>query len=182
MDRLELRSRLKHSFAWVGDAGTTSRGADRSGWTRDADIVQAIGPALRGLFSDHQPTVIFAPPSSGYLFGALVAQSLGVAFVGASKERRGLSDSDKWLAARTPLDYRGRNMELSFRARLIKGNDRVLVVDDWADTGGQLSAMAVLVEKSGARYVGSAVVVDGLIDHTIRRRLEVRSLLNLRDL
>lgn len=130
----------------------------------------------------HEPTVVFAPQSSGYLFGALTAQSLGVGFVGASKERRTAADSDRWLVATTPLDYRGRNMELSFRARLLQGGDRVLVVDDWADTGRQLLAMASLVEQSGARYVGAAVVVDALTDHAVRRRLDVRSLLTVRDL
>jgi adenine phosphoribosyltransferase len=177
-----LRKRLKETFAWVGDAGTSSTLADRSGWARDGDVIAAIGKALAGLYADDVPTLILAPQSSGYLYGGLVAQAVGVGFVGASKERRDLAASDKWLVATTPLDYAGRNMELSFRASLMSGSDRVLVIDDWIDTGGQLLALKSLVEKSGARYIGAAVIVDGLIDHNVRRNLGLRSLLNVRDL
>ena len=177
-----LRSRLKATFAWVGDAGTSGTLADRSGWGRDQDVISGIGAALSGLFPDEKPTVIFAPQSSGYLYGGLVAQSTGGGFIGASKERRDLADSDKWLVATTPLDYRGRNMELSFRASLMTTSDKVLVIDDWADTGGQLLAMRALVAKSGARYIGAGVIVDGLSDHNVRRSLNLRSLLSVRDL
>ena len=177
-----IRKRLKDTFAWVSDSGTSSTLADRSGWSRDNTVTAGIGAALAGLFPDHRPTMIFAPQSSGYLYGGLVAQALGVGFVGASKKRRDLADSDKWLVATTPLDYAGRNMELSFRASLISGSDRVLVVDDWIDTGGQLLALKALVEKAGARYIGAAVIVDGLNDHKVRRDLGLRSLLSVRDL
>jgi len=176
-----LRQRLKETFAWVGDAGTSSTGADRSGWVRDPQVVAGIGQALAGLFPDASPTIVFAPQSSGYLYGPLVAQSTGAGFVGASRKRP-LADSDTWLVATTPLDYAGRNMELGFRASLMTGSDRVLVVDDWADTGGQLLALKALVEMSGARYMGAAVIVDALTDHNVRRNIGLRSLLNRRDL
>ena len=131
-----VRTRLKNAFSWKGDAGTSSVLADRSGWARDRDVISQIGTALGGLFPDEKPTIVLAPQSSGYLYGSLVAQATGAGFVGASKTRRELAHSDKWLVATTPLDYAGRNMELSFRASLIDGSERVLVIDDWADTGG----------------------------------------------
>jgi adenine phosphoribosyltransferase len=173
--------RLKETFAWLGDAGTSSLGADRSGWIRDREVVADIGQALGALFADASPTVVLAPQTSGYLYGPLVAQRAGAGFVGASK-KRALADSDTWLIATTPLDYAGRNMEMGFRAGLMTSSDKVLVVDDWADTGGQLLAMKALVEKSGARYLGAAVIVDALSDHGVRRTLGLRSLLNVRDL
>jgi adenine phosphoribosyltransferase len=176
-----LRKRLKETFAWVGDAGTTSTAADRSGWIRDAQVVAEVGHALAGLFPDASPTVVLAPQSSGFIFGPLVAHSTGAGFVGASK-KRALADSDRWLVATTPLDYAGRNMEMGFRARLVTGADRVLIIDDWADTGGQLLALKALVEMSGARYIGAAVVVDALSDQSVRRNLNLQSLLNVRDL
>jgi adenine phosphoribosyltransferase len=122
------------------------------------------------------------PQSSGYSLGSLVAASAGAGFVGAEKKDKPQSDSDPWLSATTPLDYQGRNMELSIRKRLLTGADRVLVVDDWADTGGQLLAMTKLVAQSGARLIGVAVVVDALGSNAVRRELGLRSLLHLRDL
>ena len=90
-----------------------------------------------------------------------------------------LAGSGPWLTAVTPLDYRDRNLRLGFRDRLISPSDRVMLVDDWADTGGQL--LKTLVEEAGARFIGSAVIVDVLSDHAVRRALNLRSLLNLRE-
>ena len=177
-----MRTRLKDTFSWVADSESRGSLADRRGWARDPEIVAGIGSALAELFPDDRPTVVLGPESSGYIYASLVAQAVGAGFVGASKERRNLRDDDKWLVATTPLDYAGRNMELSIQAKLLDGSDRVLVVDDWAATGGQLLALQVLVENAGARYLGSAVIVDGLTDHELRRRLALRSLLNIREL
>ena len=40
--------------------------------------------------------------------------------------------------------------------------DAVLMVDDWAEQGGQAAAARALVEKCGARWVGLSLVVDQL--------------------
>ena len=178
----EFLQRLIAEFRWVGDEGTRSSGADRTGWAQDSWILSRIGARLSALFDAESPTIVVGPQSSGYLYGALAAASIGAGFAGAEKERRMLADSDPWLTAVTPLDYRGRNMKLSFRDRLVSASDRVLLVDDWADTGGQLLAIKALVEQTGARFIGSAVVVDGLTEHAVRRALNLRGLLSLRDL
>ena len=140
-----------------------------------------MGPRLAALFDEERPTVVVGLQSSGYLYGALTAVSIGAGFVGAEKERRMLAGSGPWLTAVTPLDYRDRNLRLGFRDRLISRSDRVMFVDDWADTGGQLLGLKTLVEEAGARFIGSAVIVDGLSDHAVRRALNLRSLLNLRE-
>ncbi len=173
---------LRDCFRWVGDAGTRSSGADRTGWMREPSIVAGIGHALSALVPDREPTVVLGPETSGYALGALVARHLGVGFAGAAKSRRELADSDLWLSARTPLDYRGRNLELTLRKRLLLPGDRVLLVDDWADTGGQLRALQRLVELAGAQVSGTVVIVDAVTDHGVRRSLDLRSLLNVRDL
>ena len=36
----------------------------------------------------------------------------------------------------------------------------MLLVDDWVTTGNSLRALRTLVERSGARYLGAAVVVN----------------------
>ncbi len=98
------------------------------------------------------------------------------------KQKAPLSDTDDWLTARTPLDYRQRNLELSLRTRRLHPGDRVVFVDDWIDTGGQLRAAYTLAEMAGANWRGAAVVVDGLSEPSLRYRYGVRSLFNRRDL
>ena len=178
----EFIQRLVDEFRWVSDEGTRSSGADRTRWAHNPLILAQIGNKLTGLFESETPTVVVGPQSSGYLYGALAAASVGAGFVGAEKERGMLADSDPWLTAVTPLDYQGRNMKLSFRNLLLSPSDRVLLVDDWADTGGQLLALKSLVEQAGATLIGSAVIVDGLSEHSVRRILNLRGLLNLRAL
>jgi adenine phosphoribosyltransferase len=55
-------------------------------------------------------------------------------------------------------------------------------VDDWVETGGQLTGARALVEQAGAAWCGAAVIVDGLRSVPPRRRLHVRALLHIRDL
>ena len=59
---------------------------------------------------------------------------------------------------------------------LLGPGDRVLLVDDWIETGTQAAACRRLVELAGAEWVGAAVVVDGLEDDARRADLRVRSL------
>lgn len=172
MELSTLRNRLCDGFRWVSDGGTSSSSADFSGWLRDPAIVASIGQGLASLHIEARPQVVLSPESGGYRLGPLVAHALGAAFVGASKRRRDLTDSDKWVEATTPLDYQGRNMALSLRERLIHKGDRVLLVDDWAYTGGQMLAMRTLVDRAGGLFVGSAVVVDALTSHAVRRELD----------
>jgi len=58
----------------------------------------------------------------------------------------------------------------------------VLFIDDWIATGAQADACKDLVEMSGARWIGAAVVVDGLERSDLRLSLRLRSLLHIRDL
>jgi adenine phosphoribosyltransferase len=176
----ELRARLLGSFRWYSEH--ESRGlADRTGWLRDPELLGELGGALAGLF-DESPTVVVGPHASGYPLGVLVAVHHGVGFVGVEKERRELGDSDRWITATTPPDYRDRTMTMGFRRSLVSSTDRVLVVDDWADTGGQLSAVRSLVEQAGAHYIGAAVIADALRSHATRRALSLRGLVDLRRL
>jgi len=182
MAAASLTERLIAEFRWVGDRGTRSRLADTSGWYRDRSILSELGPALADGFRDDCPDVVIGPERSGYLLGPLVAESLGAGFVGVEKSRHDLADSDIWLTATTPADYRGRNMEVHMRKRLLPPGSRVLIVDDWADTGGQLLALRAMAAEAGARVVGAAVVVDALAEHAVRRSLGLHALVNVRDL
>lgn len=177
----ELRIRLVNAFRWVDvGGGTTHLVSDASGWWRSPAILREIGPALAALFRSAGPTVVLAPETSGFLLGPLVARELGVGFVEAYKDGRGLV-ADRVLVRDAPTDYRGRAVTLSVRARHLSAADRVLVVDDWAETGAQLIALRGLVLDGGATYVGAAVIVDGC-DGRTRATLSLRGLLSRAEL
>lgn len=177
-----LLSRLVAAFRWV-DLGpdSTHLVSDVSGWWRDPEIVAAIGPALAGLFRDEQPTLVAAPEKGGFIIGPLVATALGAGFVEAYKNTRTRQIADRLVWRPTGPDYRGRELSLGVRARHLGAGERVLLVDDWADTGAQLVALRQAVLDCGAEYTGAAVIVDGCPAH-VRDLLGLRSLLRSPDL
>ncbi|MEV4050043.1 phosphoribosyltransferase family protein [Amycolatopsis sp. NPDC049688] len=178
----EVKSGLRRALTWHGDRPDRHRYADVTGWWRRPELLANLGPALAGLFADRPPTVVIGPESRGCLLGPLVALHLGVGFVEVRKNRAGCIDSDAWLRRTTPPDYRDRHLSLGFRRRLVGGGDRALFVDDWIETGGQAHGARLLTEDAGATWLGAATVVDALRGNRVRRELDVRSLLHLREL
>jgi adenine phosphoribosyltransferase len=59
------------------------------------------------------------------------------------------------VAARC-VDFSGTEKQLEIASDAVSGPNRVLVVDDWAETGGQLRTAIGLVEQLGATVVGAA--------------------------
>lgn len=178
----QLSADLRQSFRWRGDRTDGVRYADPTGWWADASVLGRLGPALAALFDDAHPTVIMGPESRGALVGALVATHLGVGLVEMRKEPVPATDSDRSLIAHTSPDYRDRTLRVGARRDYLKAGERVLLVDDWIDTGGQATAARALVDAAGATWCGVAVIVDALHDSRLRRDLKVRTLLTLRDL
>lgn len=181
-EEVEFLTRLQTTFRWVYDPDVGSSGADVTGWWRDPAVLAGLGPALARLVEDERPEVILAPQSRGTLLGALVATHLGVGLVELRKELGTLADTDAWITARTPPDYRDRNLALSARASLLDPGTRVLFVDDWVDTGGQLQAAHTITAAARAQWCGAAVVVDALAQPRLRHELKVRALLHIRHL
>lgn len=177
-----LRDKLLASFTWRGDSPDRGRWADITGWWRDAEILGSLGGALSALHPDARPTVILGPQSRGMLVGGLVAVSMGIGMVEVRKNGEPSADSDAWRQRTTPPDYRDRHLTLGFRRDLVKAGDKVLFVDDWIDTGGQALGVHGLVTDAGARWIGAAVIVDALTDPRLRRDLDVRALIQGREL
>jgi adenine phosphoribosyltransferase len=69
-----------------------------------------------------------------------------VGFIEVRKDRAASCDSDAWLRRTTPPDYRDRHLTLGFRRDLLDSRDRVLLVDDWIDTGGQALGTYLLTQ------------------------------------
>ncbi|MGW4060862.1 phosphoribosyltransferase family protein [Amycolatopsis sp. NPDC004747] len=178
----EVKAGLRRAFAWRGDRTDESCYADVTGWWRRPELLAGLGPALAKLFADRPPTVVLGPESSGCLLGPLVALHLGVGFVEVAKNRGTSVDSDAWLRRTSPPDYQDRHLSLGFRKHLLGGGDRVLFVDDWIETGGQAHSAWLLTGDAGAAWLGAATVVDALSGNQVRRRLNVRSLLHVREL
>jgi adenine phosphoribosyltransferase len=100
-------------------------------------------------------THVLAIESRGFLFGAPVAQALGVPLVPVRKP--GKLPRER-VTERYALEYGTDALEL--HADAVGAGARALIVDDVLATGGTAAAAARLAERCGAEVVGLAVVID----------------------
>jgi adenine phosphoribosyltransferase len=94
----------------------------------------------------------------GFIIGAPIALKLGVGFVPVRKGGKLPGDS---LVTATFIDYSKKEKSLEMNKNAIRKGERVLIVDDWIETGVQVSAAITLVEELGGVVVGiSAIGAD----------------------
>ena len=55
--------------------------------------------------------------------------------------------------------------------------DRVLLVDDWIETGSQAAGARTLIEECGATFLGVAAIVDQLTPESREQLVRVHTLL-----
>lgn len=93
----------------------------------------------------------------GLVLGAAVARDLGCGFVPVRKGGK-FPLRDEELHRRRLTDYSGETKTLELAQGLIGPGDRVFLVDDWIETGGQMWAACHLVEETGASVAGASVL------------------------
>jgi adenine phosphoribosyltransferase len=145
------RDAFLRAFRW------THGHADFAGVFRDPKVLATLGPALAAPFVGAGITAVVALEARGFVLGALCAQRLGVGIVLARKPGS-IHPGDKVEVTSAP-DWRGREVPISI-ARILDAQDKVLLVDDWIETGSQARAVKAAVEACGAELTGTSVVVD----------------------
>ena len=169
LDRLLHRSVVIVSTATPTDSATTTPAPNNSARQQQAAANRYAEHCLQvGNFDEHT--------RGSSLSVVIVALELGVGLVELRKDPEPSTDSDRWLTARTPPDYQGRNLRLGLRRDLVSTGARVLFVDDWIDSGGQAVAARHIVEAAQATWCGASVIVDALTDARLRRDLAVSSI------
>jgi adenine phosphoribosyltransferase len=156
------RAALLARFVWVHGH------ADIWRVFQDADGFAAVVKGLVAPWRDARVTTVVGIESRGFLLGGAAAVALGAGFVPVRKEA-GLLPGAK-LTVMTAPDYR-ENVNLLRMQDVLTADDRVLLVDDWAERGAQATAVRELIARSGAEYVGASLLVDQLPD-AVRSALE----------
>jgi adenine phosphoribosyltransferase len=116
----------------------------------------------------------------GFILGSAVALTLGAGFV-AIRKAGALFPGPKDRQETDP-DYRGRVHQLEIQQRALQADDRVLLIDDWAQEGSQAIAAKRLIEGRGATFLGLAVMIDQLTDAKRSLLGEVRSIVRAAEL
>jgi adenine phosphoribosyltransferase len=149
-----------------------------------ADIWRAFGDrelfartvaALAVPFRGERYTKIAGIEGRGFVLGGAMAAHTGAGFVAIRKQ-------DGWLPGEvlervTEPDWQGRTHALRLQREALSPEDRVVLVDDWYETGAQALAARELIEATGATMLGMSIVVDDLSDHVRARLGRMHSLL-----
>lgn len=96
----------------------------------------------------------------GFIFGAAVAEHLGVGFVPIRK-----AGKLPWKTHAVSYDLEYGSATLEVHQDALTEGQRVLVVDDVLATGGTAAAACQLIDRCGAEVAGLAVVLElGFLD------------------
>ncbi len=111
--------------------------------------------ALAAPFRRERVTKVAAIESRGFIFGSCVAQVLSAGFVPIRKPGK-----LPWTTRRNEyvLEYGTDALEIHDDA--LSSQDRVVLIDDVLATGGTAAAASCLVQESGAKLLGVAMVIE----------------------
>jgi adenine phosphoribosyltransferase len=124
----------------------------------EAQLFSAIVDALVEPFRMHGIGKVAGVEGRGFLLGSACALRLGAGFV-AIRKASGLFPGEK-LTTTAGRDYRGNQHILRLQKTSLEEGDRVLLVDDWCETGSQALAARGLIRDARADFVGLACIVD----------------------
>ena len=159
----ELLSR----FRWIGGH------ADVLGLLSDAGFLTRSVEALAEPFEDSGVTKVAGVEARGFVFGTAVATRLAAGFVPVRKPGS-VHPGPKAVHTSEP-DWRGNRIALELQRAALTGDDGVLLVDDWAETGSQALAARSLIKECDAAWVGLSLLVDQLQDDIRARIAPVRA-------
>lgn len=142
---------LEH-FAWIDGA------VDTRSMLRDEAALAAIAAELTRLAAPFEPDLVMGIEARDLVLAPMVALGLGTGF---SPLRAGDAmfpgPTSRGIAA---PDYRGRRRELAVRIDHLAPGERVVIVDDWIETGSHVSLARDLIATTGSELVGIVVIVD----------------------
>lgn len=159
-----VRDDLVRSFRWIDGH------ADVWIWFFDGDLFHRIVRELADPFRGVGVTKVAAVEARGFLLAGALAEELETGVVGVRKT--GGAFPGARAEAVTSPDYRDRRLTLMMQSDPLSEKDMVLLVDDWLETGSQALAARALIEGTGARFAGLAVIVRDRTSEDVQGRLQ----------
>jgi adenine phosphoribosyltransferase len=134
--------------------------SDTLGLFADGAFLRRAAAAVANPFREARVDKVVGIEARGFVLAAAVALELGVGF--AAVRKPGAIHPGPKAELIAPPDWRGHTTSLRLQRHVIDAEDRVLIVDDWAETGSKAATARSLVESCGGRYVGLSLLVDQL--------------------
>ncbi len=122
---------------------------------QDSEALQEIAQLFFERYQGKKLTAIVGIESRGFIFGAMLAQMLGVGFIPIRKAGKLPSETEKIDYA---LEYGSATIEIHKDA--LKAGDCIVLIDDLIATGGSVLAACELIKRLGAEVFEVASVID----------------------
>ena len=132
------------TFAWL----------DPSTLYVNAATFRAVVDDLVAPFDPAGIDVVAGFDAMGFVLGSAIAVRLGKGFLTLRKAGKLPVESDTVQF----VNYSGRTQEMEMRTPAFRPGTRVLLVDQWVETGGTMDAGVRLVERQGGVVAGIATV------------------------
>jgi len=134
---------------------TTTRGRyDVTPLFADAEAFKSLVQDLSGKISATSPTVIAGIDALGFVLGAAIARELELGIIPVRKAGKLPCE----VHSVSFIDYSGTQKSLELRKGILRSTDRVVIVDEWVETGAQALAAMSLIRLEGATVVGIASI------------------------
>lgn len=114
------------------------------------DLLDDLTADLEGVEAD----VIGGLDAMGFVLGAALATRLGVGFLPIRKAGKLCVDTDSASFS----NYSGRTQDMEMRKPAFAPGTRVLLVDQWVETGGTMEGAIALVEQQGGEVAGIVAI------------------------
>jgi len=116
-------------------------------------IIDMFARDMEGL--GWRPEAVVGPEARGFIFGPLLANHLGIAFIPVRKPGKLPADT---IHAEYSLEYGSNRLEMHTDA--LHPGQKVVIVDDLLATGGTVGACIELCATQGAEVLGSLFVIE----------------------
>ena len=117
----------------------------------------AFHDLLNDLISDLENVtcdVIAGLDAMGFVLGSALATRLGVGFLPIRKAGKLCVDTDSV----TYSNYSGRTQDMEMRKPAFAAGTKVLLVDQWIETGGTMDGAIRLIERQGGKVAGLVAI------------------------
>jgi len=121
----------------------------------DAGLFQQAITALCERYVKQKPKAVAAIDARGFIFGAAVAQKLGVGFIPIRKKGK-----LPFTTLDESYDLEYGSATISVHVDAVKKGDTILIVDDLLATGGTAAASARLIAQLGGEIVEIAFLIE----------------------
>ncbi|QFR49235.1 adenine phosphoribosyltransferase [Sulfurimonas lithotrophica] len=134
---------------------------------------------LHSRYKDYNLDYIAGIDARGFIFGAALAQMLGIGFVPIRKKGKLPYTT---IGEKYALEYGIDEIEVHLDAFSGVNNARVLLIDDLIATGGTANAAATLINQTGAKCIEACFILgltflDGI--KTLKEKTDVYTVLEV---